>query len=70
MLSMMFLCVNLFVFLEVLGPLEGFLAYLAHMGLQRSVYWRKGGINARQSKGMVLWDMEADDNGPLRWEVM
>ena len=70
MLLVMSLCMNFLVLLEVLGPLEGFLAYLAHMGLQRSVHWRKGGINARQAKGMVLWDMEADDNGPLRWEVM
>lgn len=39
-LGMVFFCVNLFVFLEILGALERFLAYLAHMGLQRGMYWK------------------------------
>lgn len=37
-LNMMFFSVDLFVFLQVLGPLEGLFADLAHVGFQGSMY--------------------------------
>lgn len=50
MLSMVFLCVNLLMLLEILRTLEWFLAYFTDVGFEGCVDWGEGRVSAREKE--------------------